>query len=392
MSVAPRISIFILSFLFFGNYYSQDGYGNGLINYSDSTWSVKMGLRVQSLFQGDWDFNEVNELQGTDSKFLIRRARLKFKGFIYNPKLTYKFELGLSNRDISGSSPYTSNAPRFILDAKLNWNFYKHLTISIGQGKLPGNRERLISSGSLQLVDRSLLNSRFNIDRDMGVILQNHFTLGKQFYISQQYSLSQGEGRNVTSDNKGGYEHTFKVELMPFGKFKKGEAYVGSDLMRTEKFKLAIAAAYDINDRAVRERGNMGSYMEVPGGLFESTISTLFVDAMAKYKGFSIMAEYVSRTSDKKKITDLNGIETGDLVKEGHGYNVSTGYLLKSNWEFSGRYTMVDVNGFTETQYTFGVSKYLKGHKLKVQSDISWMETSLENRNLMYRFQVEWSL
>jgi hypothetical protein len=392
MSVAPSISIFVLLFFSCVSMSAQGKYGSGLINHSDSTWSVKMGLRVQSLFLGEWDFDQNNELQSTESKFLIRRARLKFKGFIYNPKLTYKFELGLSNRDMSGASSQTSNSPRFILDAKLNWNFYKNLTVSIGQGKLPGNRERLVSSGSLQLVDRSLLNSRFNIDRDMGGMVSNHFTLGKKFYISQQYSLSQGEGRNVTASNLGGYEHTFKIELMPFGEFESGEAYIASDLKRTEKFKLAIAVAYDINDRAVRDRGNMGSYMETSAGYFESTISTLFIDAMVKYKGFSFMAEYVNRTSDKNEVRDDLGLFTGQQVKEGFGYNFSAGYLLKSNWEFAGRYTMVDVNSFTETQYTLGISKYLKGHKLKVQSDISWMETSFNNRNLMYRFQVEWSL
>ena len=39
------------------------------------------------------------------------------------PKLKYKLELGLSNRDISGASEFTSNAPRYILDAVIKWNF-----------------------------------------------------------------------------------------------------------------------------------------------------------------------------------------------------------------------------------------------------------------------------
>lgn len=392
MSVVSKISVFILFIGFSVGLHSQEEYGNGIINYSDSTWSIKMGLRIQTLFLGNWEFDQNNKLQEAESGFLVRRARLKFKGFIYDPRLTYKVELGLSNRDMSGGSVHTSNTPRYVYDAMLNWNFYKNMTVSVGQGKLPGNRERVISSASLQLVDRSLLNARFNIDRDIGVQLQNNFTIGKQFYVTQQYAFSQGEGRNVTVANLGGYEHTFKVEVMPFGNFESKEAYVGADLKRSENFKLAIAAAYDINDRAVKDRGNMGSYMEIPGGFFESTISTLFVDAIAKYKGFSFMAEYVNRTSDKNEVRDHLGIYTGQEVKEGYGYNLATGYLLKSNWELAGRYTVVNINDFSETQYTFGVSKYLKGHKLKVQSDVSWMETSFNSKELMCRFQVEWSL
>lgn len=50
---------------------------------------------------------------------LIRRSRLKFDGFAYSPKLKYKLVLGLSNRDMSGASAFTSNSLRYILDAVL---------------------------------------------------------------------------------------------------------------------------------------------------------------------------------------------------------------------------------------------------------------------------------
>ena len=63
--------------------------------------------------------------------------------------------------------------------------FWKSFSIKFGQGKLPGNRERVISSGNLQLVDRSRLNSRYNIDRDVGFTLSNWTKLGKQFFIKE---------------------------------------------------------------------------------------------------------------------------------------------------------------------------------------------------------------
>ncbi len=90
-------------------------------------------------------------------------------------------ELGLSNRDISGASEFTSNAPRYILDAVIKYNFSENFELWFGQTKLPGNIERVISSGNLQQVDRSLLNSRFNIDRDMGIQLRHISNLSDTF-------------------------------------------------------------------------------------------------------------------------------------------------------------------------------------------------------------------
>ena len=149
-------------------------FGKGLFNLvgQDSTWTMKVGLRFQTLATSQWDVS--NGLTNPETSMLIRRSRLKFDGFAFSPKLKYKVELGLSNRDQSGGSYYTHDSPRYILDAVLKWNFSGNFVLWFGQTKLPGNRERVISSANLQQVDRSLLNSRFNIDRDMGFQLRHH--------------------------------------------------------------------------------------------------------------------------------------------------------------------------------------------------------------------------
>src|SRR5690606_37533606 len=164
------VVVLFLSVVGFSQEVTNAKFGKGIYNViaADSSWSMKFGARFQSLYVGEWQVNDENKLADGTSNFMIRRARLKFDGFAYNPKLEYKIELGLSNRDMSGANPYTSNAPRYIYDAVIKWNFYKNFVLWAGQTKLPGNRERVISSGDLQLVDRSLLNKHFNIVRDMG--------------------------------------------------------------------------------------------------------------------------------------------------------------------------------------------------------------------------------
>ncbi|MGA0212283.1 MAG: hypothetical protein ACO3JH_04730 [Flavobacteriaceae bacterium] len=70
---------------------SDTKFGKGMINFvaKDSSFSVKFAPRIQSRFESQWDYNG----SGYDAKelnFLIRRARLKFDGYAFSPKLVYK--------------------------------------------------------------------------------------------------------------------------------------------------------------------------------------------------------------------------------------------------------------------------------------------------------------
>ena len=373
---------------------TESKFGKGLVNVvaKDSSFSLKFAARFQSLFTSNWDFPGNENLQNGETNFLIRRARLKFEGFAYSPKLRYKMELGLSNRDISGASYYTHNAPRYILDAVIKWNFYENFDLWVGQTKLPGNRERIVSSGNMQTVDRSLVNSMFNVDREMGLQLHHGFDLGNDFLVKESVAFTQGEGRNVTRGNIGGHHFTGRAEIYPFGDF---DAYSGADLDREQTPKLAIGAAYSYNDDAVRTESVSGSYMETENGFYETDITTFFLDAMFKYKGFNILTEYADRNADAPIAVNAAGIPTGDVVQVGDGFNFQVGYLFQNNFEVVGRYTTIDLDENitgegVHNQYTLGLSKYIVGHKLKVQTDVSLNDfTDNMDNGLMYRLQVD---
>ena len=369
-------------------------FGKGLFNLigKDSSFSMNMSARMQILGTSNWDVN--NGLSNPSSSLLVRRARLKFDGFAYSTKLKYKLELGLSNRDIGKATSFTNDAPKYILDAVVKWNFSGNFVLWFGQTKLPGNRERVISSGDLQQVDRSLLNSRFNIDRDMGFQLRHHFNLTDKFIVKEMFSMSQGEGRNITTGNLGGHQYTTRVELLPFGKFASKGDYRGSDLKFEPAPKLALGFTYDFNNDAVKNRSNQGSYMTTDTGFYSTNISTVFVDAMYKHKGFSVMAEYAYRDAEDAFAKNSDGTLTGDEVQVGNALNLQTGYLLSETLEISGRYTNIDwdqnITGKgNETQYTLGLSKYILGHKLKVQTDLSYLNLTGGTNELLYRLQVD---
>jgi len=357
---------------------SDTSFGKGMINFvaKDSSFSVKFAPRIQVRYNANWD-HDGDTYGSAEYNFLVRRARLKFDGYAFSPKLVYKIELGLSNRDISGANQFNRNTPRYILDAVIKWNFFENFVLWAGQTKLPGNVERVVSSGNLQFIDRSILNSRFNIDRDMGIQLRHSATLGGDFFIREKIAISQGEGRNITQGNEGGLQYTARLELLPFGKFQSKGDYSQSDLKREPTPKLMLAATYDYNQDAVKTRSNLGSYMFLSdGSLYETDQTTIFVDAMFKYKGFSFAGEYANRDADNPVAVESDGSPTGDIVLVGNSINLQAAYLFKNNYEIAGRFTTADYDEITgrsmEEQYTLGVSKYVVGHKLKVQSDFTY--------------------
>ena len=374
---------------------SDTKFGKGLINFvaKDSSFSVRFAPRIQGRFNTQWN-HDGNKYGAPNYNFLIRRSRLKFDGFAYTPKLKYKIELGLSNRDVSGANQFNRNTPRIILDAVVKWNFYENFELWAGQTKLPGNVERVVSSANLQLIDRSLLNSNFNIDRDVGIQLRHETNLGGNFWTREKVAISQGEGRNVTQGNEGGLQYTGRIEFLPFGKFESKGDYSQGDLKREESPKLMVGLTYDYNNDAVKTRSNLGSYMFLAdGSLYETDITTFFADAMFKYKGLAFMGEYANRDADAPVAIDVDGTETGDIVRVGSSFNGQLSYLFKSNYEITGRYTTAEYEDITgrapQEQYTLGISKYLVGHKLKVQADVSHTRSDGEEDNLMVRTGFE---
>lgn len=371
---------------------SDTSFGKGLINFvaKDSSFSVKFAPRFQVRSMTSWD-HDGNQYISPEHNFIVRRSRLKFDGFAYSPKLKYKLELGLSNRDISGANEFNRNTPRYILDAVIMWEFSKNWELWAGQTKLPGNVERVVSSANLQLIDRSLLNSRFNIDRDLGIQIRHKSNLGRGFLMREKFAISQGEGRNVTEGNEGGLQYTARLEFLPFGVFKSKGDYSQSDLKREDSSKLMVGFTYNFNENAVRERGFAGDYMiRTDETMFETNQTTLFVDAMYKYNGFSFMGEYAKRTADNVIATETDGVTpTGDVVLTGNALNLQAGFLFKSNYEISGRFTTVDYESITESlpskQYTLGVNRFLVGHKLKVQSDLSYTTVDGQKNNITFR-------
>ena len=365
---------------------TRNRFGKGIFNViaEDSSWSSKVAFRFQTRYDGYYDFADSTY---TDRAY-VRRARIKGHGYAFSPRLKYKFEYDVHNG--------------FVLDAVIKWNFAGNWTVWFGQTKLPGNIERVFSSQKMQLVDRSLLNSKFTLDRDAGGQLRHHFKIGNTFLVREIFAFSQGEGLNQKPESSG-HGYTGRIELLPFGNFTKKGDYFASDLKREETPKLMLSATYDYNQKAMRTRGQMGDYIstDLLGELRD--LESIFIDAHFKLKGFSFFGEYVNKVTRNGSAVlegtfdDVLGEFTSVNLSyyTGSAINLQMGYLMKNNWEIAGRFTQVTPEKITLNndinQYTIGFSRYVVGHNLKVQGDISLTQEATKENKLMFRLQTEFN-
>lgn len=366
-------------------YYS---YGKGLgLTSPDSIFQLNIRFRMQNRVTY-WDKDGKDE--SIDGQ--IRRLRLRFDGYVGSPEFMYSIQLSFAPEDVGdlkeGKSINIIRDAVVVYKPNENWDF------SFGQTKLPGNRQRLNSSGGLQLTDRSINNSKFNIDRDFGLQIHNSNEKQDQFSYNFRGAVSMGEGRNWTDNNDTGIALTGKAEIFPFGAFKKTGAFFEGDLMRETKPKLMLSGAYHQNNQAKKERGQTGA------DLFEArTMRSTFLDFILKYQGWAFMSAYMNRTS-KNPIT-VNPVDPNDFryVYVGEGFDFQTSYLFKNNYELIGRYSTQKVHNKIRAfepntqQFSLGVTKYIWEHAFKLQAEASYeildYYKAENQKNWYVRFQIE---
>lgn len=366
-------------------YYS---YGKGLgLTSPDSIFQLNIRFRIQ---------NRATYLQNEDEEAAIdgqiRRLRLRFDGYVGNPHFLYALQLSFAPGDV-GEIQEGENI-NIIRDAVIIYRPNKNWNIAFGQTKLPGNRQRVNSSGALQLTDRSINNARFTIDRDFGVQVYNMHEWMDKFSYNFKGAITMGEGRNSTDEPDNGLAYTGKVELFPFGAFSSDGTYFEGDQKREQKGKLLLSGAYQYNDKARRTQGQLGD------DLFEKRdMQSILLDGMFKYDGWSLMAAYMQRIS-KDPVT-VNPLDDTDIkyAFTGHGFDYQASYLFPSNYELIGRFSTQKVHNDIRTlapdtnQYTIGLTKYIWEHAFKAQmeftlDDLSYFDGS-SRQNWYVRFQVE---
>jgi hypothetical protein len=363
----------------------------------DSLFSIRFQFRMQN--RAGYMSQSDEDLTPESFEFRVRRLRMAMRGFVYNPKLTYYVQLSFSRGDMDweSTSLSTSNtSPNVVRDAMVFYEPVKSLKFGFGQTKLPGNRQRVVSSGNLQFADRSIVNATFTLDRDFGF-----FATWDTPYLRLKGALTSGEGRNSSKSDKG-LNYTARMEILPFGKFTGDNEDWEGDLAREKSPKLVLAAGYNYNANAVRQGGTLGSdlYSHV-------NMENVHADLLFKYKGFSFFDEFCYRSANHPISSLATDPTKFKSVYIGVGNLMQMSYLFRNNVEIAARYAFIQpdkvlyknslytsLNEKRQDHFHLGVTKYFYGHRVKVQGNLLYqltkdLKNSAEKGQFGAIFQVE---
>ncbi|WP_373048863.1 porin [Vulgatibacter sp.] len=330
-------------------------------------------LRLRGRFQVLETLSEADGDLSTD--LYIRRARLAMDGYVWDEDITYKMELAFAPRDLD-----ETGSP--VLDAYLELQQLRDLQLRIGMYKIPFDRQRVISSGDLQLVDRSPLIAEMTLDRDIGFTLHSDDLFGNDGRFGYWLGFYGGDGRGRV-EAPAGFLYLARAEYRPFGAF---EDYVEADLDRSADPRLALGASIAWNQNAIRTNSNRGSAFREEFSTLEGfegfDYLHLEADAIFKWSGLSVLSQFIWR--DERGDGAFTGEAGGETVvvdpRNGWGWFVQAGQMIGPHWEIAARYTeqhtldgaSLDLReSLAEAgrELGGGVSWYLHGHQLKVQAD-----------------------
>lgn len=127
-----------------------------------------------------------------------------------------------------------------------------------------------------------------------------------------------------------------------------------------------------------------------------------FADFLLKYNGWALSSEYINRsTSNPFTVNTQNDTV---CVYTGWGLNTQLSYCFKNNYELAVRYAFVKpdtkvryINPENNT-YALGISKYIKKHLFKIQSNLTYnynnyfqegVSTPVMKDKWLFQFQIE---
>ena len=352
----------------------------------DNKFLMQIQSRLQFRFAtpGDQDpvtFDDYN--LGKRRIFKINRARLKVGGHAYKPWLKYYWEYELSQSNL--------------LDFRIMVEKYEFLNLKVGQWKVEFTRERFISSGEQQMVERSFVNREFTVDRQQGIELYGHLKPGGIADFNYWVAALTGTGRgNTKNDDK---------HLMYFGRFQwnflgRPLDFEGGDLEYHEK-PTAIIALAGITNRSPYTR-----FSQAGGGTLEGfdsdspgqyRVNQVNLETAFMYKGLSWQSEL-----HRKQIIDkLNNDQTTML----NGYYVQAGYFFHGLFpkfpkqlEVAVRHSVYrpddNLNQNYQKESSFAVNWFFNGHKNKLTNELTYFSYDDKSLNLAagWRWRLQWDI
>ena len=410
-----RLFYFVIAFLIVNLSYSQGlemqsyKFGDGLRFVGESGQSIRLTGYAQPMAE----LKNIDSVDLNSSRYRMRRLRLRIDGQTKDPRFKYRLQV-----DLSGVSEIGEVNEDPLMDAYIDYAPNNSFSVKFGQRTTyADNRELWMSSNSLQLVERSRLTSAFASIREFGVFVTGRIKSGRGSFIRPYFVLSNGDGKNVMGNDKGGLKIGGRIDYLPFGLFTNIGQFRQIDVMREQVPKLVVGAHYSHNSGISSRRGRYSGRIIYLNNNDEESLpdyTKYGVDFLFKYRGFSALGEFVKSTATvptdiNQRVrtngsvsadflapyTDGNNGDLNDMINYvkgrmmlGSAYNFQLGYLFKNNFSIDGRYTHLnaDENSFMNNAtfynrpnyYTIGVTKLSgRNYGFKIQASLTYVDGSL---------------
>lgn len=295
----------------------------------DSIPKFRAELIVQPNLQRDYLFDNGLDKEGT--RLFFRRIRPRF---FYQPseRWTFFLQLGLSpgDRDL-GLDSYDDQLffPRMLFDLMASYKISESAEITIGQTKLPFSRQRPTPFANVFMFDRSIVNSHYGHDFDLGLfgrIDLNSIDLP----IVLSGALTSGNGRNIRFASLQP-ALTMRADIFPLTNFSADDYRTEADWMRLRDWRLRLGVGYHYNPNLKREGGQTGDLLFEDG--IDRQLNAFALDVMAKYSGFTLMFDFISRYSNDLLSFDPNpGSSAVKYIREGKGAMGQVNYAIDEYW------------------------------------------------------------
>lgn len=315
----------------------------------DGNFVAQIGLRLQLRYTYD-DAAAAAPL----SSFRVRRARVKVEGNGFAPWFRYFLEYD-----------FPSNS---LLDARVSVERFKALRLRAGQWKVEFNRERVDSSGKQQLVDRSIVNALFTLDRQTGVEVYGELFEGSAAYLQYGVGAFTGAGLNEPANDDA---HLLWLAHLQWNFLGRKVEHTQSDPTFTSPAVSAVGLSVATN-RTDRVRFPQTDGLGAPGQFRIEQAGENFV---VRFQGLSLQQE-----AHVKVVRDLNNHSVtrsqGGYVQAGVFPNRAFRFIPPA-LELAGRYALVDPDvsrvGDFQREFTVGANWFFAEHRNKLSADYAWV-------------------
>jgi phosphate-selective porin OprO and OprP len=301
--------------------------------------SLTLGGLLQIQFE-DGDRGDSRFPATGEDRFYLRRARLNATG-TFAEQFDFRLEF-----DLAGTLGSTNGLRAQMTDGYVNWNRYAFANIRAGQFKTPFGFEQLYADPRLLTIERTLVNDRLTLSRQLGAQLWGDL-LGKR--LSYAVGVFNGNGVNNSANDNSKFLWAGRLAAVPWKGSGSAGWSVGGNAFQSEDTALSLP---DLGFDASLFSGKRHGYG---------------VDSQVEAGPFSLWVEYLRVRFEPANRRPAASFDADGWYAQGGWYVVPKKLQLVLKYDTFDPSRLISDNEVSTD--TAGLNYYIKGNNLKLQLD-----------------------